>query len=173
MDIALVSGCLAIAAWACHVYSKYTRFGRTDGLLWLCHLGSLYVGVGGVLHLPGLNGVGLSWLSFGVLCWALDLAAGGEFRWSSALTHVGGWVSGLVIARQIGFPSYTWLLALVLAVLVQRYTRMMTSEERNINCAFRSHRAVALIFPSYRSFWIASCLVATMVFGVTELLVRN
>jgi hypothetical protein len=173
MDHVRLAGALALVFWAAHVVPKYVLSEKQEGIFWLCHLGTLFVGIGGLAKMWFFNAVGLCWLSFGVICWAIDIASGEKARLSSVLSHVGGWTIGLVLAKIMGFPPYASAMAFILGVVVMRVTREVTPPASNINAAFEVHPAFRRVFHNHTVFIIVCAAMAAAIFAVTETILRH
>jgi hypothetical protein len=107
----LWAGSAAVVFYLAHAATWLLR-GAPANLLWTCHLGCLLVGMAVLADRPGLSSVGVLWLALGNILWCINLAGGGEFIFTSPLTHLGGLLIGLWYARQAGFARGSWLWAL-------------------------------------------------------------
>lgn len=146
--------------------------GTPANLLWACHIGALMVGIGLLLRNSWINAIGVLWLCLGNGMWILYLIGGGDFFFTSALTHVGGLVIGLVGIDYMGIPRFSWLWALILLFGLQHLCRMVTPEHENVNLAFRIHEGWERIFPSYSVYIIFLTTVACAVFVIVEVVLR-
>jgi hypothetical protein len=108
--------------------------------LWACHLASLMAGLGILFRRPALVGMGVLWLLAGIPLWCVYLAIGGEFRATSALTHIGGLAVGCYGLKAMGMPRQLWWKAIVGLLLLLGLSRWMTPPELNVNLAFHVYQ---------------------------------
>jgi hypothetical protein len=129
---------------------------RGDGweIFWACSWVPLMVGAAVLVKSARLNAIGLVWLALGNLLWGVDLLAGGEWMWTSTLTHWGALGLGLWAARWLGFPRGNWWRAHLCLLGWQQFTRLFTPPERNINVAFAIHPASRDYFTSFPVYWV-------------------
>jgi len=144
-------GLLGLAFYAAHGTVHVLR-GHPEDLLWVCHLASLAVGIGWLSSSPTANAIGVMWLSFGLPLWALDLATGGEFFPTSALTHVGGLALGVLGVRRFGMPPGAWWKAILALAAVQQLCRWTTPVEANVNLSRAVWKGWERAFPSYPAY---------------------
>ncbi|HOW43832.1 MAG TPA: hypothetical protein PK919_01540 [Candidatus Aminicenantes bacterium] len=168
----LLLGAAALSFYAVHAVT-WLRRGVPGALLWACHLGCLLVGIAVLARRPALNGVGVLWLVLGNLLWAVDLAAGGEFIFTSPLTHVGGLSIGVCHARRAGFPRRSWLAALAGIAALHLLSGWVTPPAENINVAFRVHPSLQGIVPGFLAFRILMLAASAALFYAAELLIRR
>ena len=147
--------------------------GAPDNLLWICHLGSFSIGAGLLVRRSRPIGVGVVWLGLGNFMWALFLLGGGEFEFTSLLTHVGGLIIGIIGAFQLGMPRFSWLWGLAGLGAVQQLCRWVTSAKENVNLAFRVHEGWETIFPSYAVYFVVLFFFSGVYFWAVESLVRG
>jgi hypothetical protein len=73
---------------------------------------------------------------------------GGEFFWTSVLTHFGGLGAGLVVLRRLGgLPRPVWWHAMLAVALLIGISRLATAPAENVNLAFRAWGPFAQWFP--------------------------
>ena len=166
-------GVIALACYATHA-AWHLAHHRPDDLLWACHLACVLVGVGLLASSPTLVAIGVSWLSFGLPLWAIDLATGGEFLPTSVLTHVVGFALGILGVRRLGFPRGTWWKAALAFVALWPITRALTERAANVNLAFSVHPGWERVFPVYAVYFAAIVGLATATFfGVERAFLRD
>ncbi len=151
----------------------HLRDGDPDNMLWACHLGALLVGVGMVLRKPMVNLIGILWLSVGTPLWLYNLFGGGEFFWTSTLTHLGGLAIGIFGARSLGEVDPVWWKALVLLVPLHVLSRWITSEERNTNFAHRVWPGMEGLFRTHFGFLLAVAVLCAGLFLAVEWVLRR
>jgi hypothetical protein len=146
----IILGISAIMFFTVHgLYIIFMKSESWGNLLWTCHLGTVLIGIGCIARIATLNAAGLLWLVLGDFMWILYLTGGGELYLTSPLTHVGGLIIGILGARILGIPRFSWIVALVLMAGVQQACRWVTTESDNINLAFKVHEGWETMFPDY------------------------
>jgi hypothetical protein len=140
-------GGLALAFYAVHA-GRHLLQGHPEDLLWVCHLGTVCVGVGLLARLPVMNAVGFLWLATGDPLWLLDLASAGEFIATSLLTHGGGLALGALGLACFGMPRHTWWRAVLAFVALQQICRFTTPPRANVNLAHAVWSGWEEVFPS-------------------------
>ncbi len=160
-------GVIAFACYAAHA-AWHLAHHRAHDLLWACHLACVLIGVGLLTSSPLPNAIGVSWLSFGIPLWVIDLATGGELIPTSFLTHVVGFALGLHGVRRLGFPRGTWWKATLAFVAVWPVTRLLTPRAANVNLAFFVHPGWERLFPVYALYFFAIVALAAGTFSVVE-----
>jgi hypothetical protein len=151
-------GALAVAFYAIHAAAHIARR-QPENLLWVCHLGSLAVGLGLLRGSPTLNAIGTFWLCWGLPLWILYLSMGGEFMPTSIGTHVGGFVIGFVGLRRIGLPRGAWWKTVLAWATLVVLTRVATPPAENVNMAHRVQQGWEATFTSYPVYIV---LIGTM-----------
>ncbi|MCU0658142.1 MAG: hypothetical protein MUF64_23655 [Polyangiaceae bacterium] len=148
---------------------------RGDGweIFWACSWVPLMVGAAVLVKSARLNAIGLVWLALGNLLWGVDLLAGGEWMWTSTLTHWGALGLGLWAARWLGFPPGSWWRAHLCLLGWQQFTRLFTPPERNINVAFAIHPASRDHFTSFPVYWVTLFFADALVMYAGERLYRR
>lgn len=152
-------GALVLTGTAVHA-AYHLRHGRPWDLLWMCHVGSLLVGLGLLFRWPQAMGIGVLWLAAGLPFWLLDLATGGEFMPTSLFTHVGGLIAGIVGVIKLGMPAGGWWKAVLALAALHQACRWLTPATANVNLAFSVHPGWERWFPSYR--WYYATLLVTL-----------
>ncbi len=150
---------LAVAFYAVHAAVHVARR-QPENLLWVCHLGSLAIGIGLLAASPTINAIGTFWLCWGVPLWILYLAMGGEFMPTSLGTHVGGVVIGFVGLRRIGLPRGAWWKTVLAWAVLAVVTRLATPPGENVNMAHRVQQGWESTFPSYPVYMLAIAAMA-------------
>lgn len=115
--------------------SLWVYRGLPENALWTCHLASLLIGTGMILLRPKVAAVGLLWVILGLPMWLLDLALGGEFLPTSALTHVGAPAFAFFFFRGTPFPRGSWWRAVAALGFLVVLTRLVTPPAENVNLA--------------------------------------
>lgn len=138
------------------------------GLLWVCHIATILVGIGLLFNTPLPNAAGVLWLCYGNGMWILYLAGGGDLYVTSLLTHVGGLVIGIAGIRLMGMPRRSWLWALAGLLVLQQISRFITPARFNVNLAFRVHEGWEGLFPSYGLYMLFLTAVTALVFFCCE-----
>lgn len=165
-------GLLAVACYATHAAVHLGR-GHPEDLWWACHLGTVLVSAGFLLHAPTANAIGFFWLLVGNVCWLTALAAGGEFLPTSTLTHGIGFVLAIAGLRAFGLPRGAWWQAMVAFVALQALTRWTTPPDANVNVAFRVWAGWERTFPSYPAYLAVLWAIGLATFFVASVAVRR
>jgi len=147
--------------------------GAPANLLWACHLGCLLIGIAVLSNCPVLNAIGVHWLALGNILWCINLAGGGEFIFTSQLTHLGGMLIGLWYARQAGFARGSWLAALAGIAALHVLSGFVTPARENINLAFRVHEGWEKIFPDFQVYRLFLLAAAAALFYALERALRR
>jgi hypothetical protein len=166
-------GLAAVAFYLAHATESLLRR-QPDNLLWVCNLGALAVGIGLLLGSPTLNAIGTCWLVFGLPLWIYDLAKGGEFLWTSALTHGGGAIVGFVGLRKLGLPRGAWWKATVALGALNLFCRVATPAAQNINLSHAPYPGWEGMFPSHLVYLVSllgvfAAVAAALEFGLPRL----
>lgn len=152
-------GTRAIAAALCALFfvlhaGNHASHGNPWDAFWACHWATLMIGTAAILKHTRLNSIGLCWLGLGNVLWIFDLLVGGDWMWTSTLTHWGGLSVGLWLARGwLGYARGSWWRAVVTLLLWQQFTRLITPRWRNVNLAFDVHSSSTAYFSSYALYW--------------------
>lgn len=165
-------GAAALVLWAMH--GGYTMWiGQPENMLWACHLGTLAVGVGLLIGWPTGNGIGVLWLVLGVPLWVIELITHGGCDLTSTLSHLGGFLLGLMGVRIMGLPKGTWWKAVGSLYLLHLASRWATPEQANINLAFRIWTGWEPFFPSHGVYILAILALACLLFAATDFVLRR
>ncbi len=165
-------GALALACYAIHAGFHVLR-GHPEDALWACHIAALLIAAGCFFAARTPIAMGILWLLFGNPLWVLDLSTGGEFLPTSALTHVGSLVIGLLAMRRLGWPKRAWWPAIVGFLALMGLTRVLTPRGANVNLAFRVADGWERTFPSYASYFLLLAAAAALTFFVAEVGLRR
>jgi len=168
----LVLGSAAIVFFIAHAATWLLR-GAPANLLWACHLGCLLVGVAVLAGRPALSAIGVHWLVLGNILWGINLAGGGEFIFTSQLTHLGGLLIGLWYARQAGFPRGSWLAALAGIAALHLLSVHFTPPKENVNLAFRVWDGWEKSFPDFQIYRLMLLALAAALFYAVERATRR
>jgi len=168
----LWAGSAAVAFYAA-LAATWLQRGVPANLLWTCHLGCLLVGVAVLAGRPGPCAVGVLWLVLGNILWLINLAGGGEFIFTSQLTHLGGLLVGLWYARRAGFPRGSWLRALAGMTVLHVLSGFITPARENVNLAFRVFDGWEKTFPDFQVYRLFLLAVSAVLFLAVELLLRR
>jgi hypothetical protein len=142
-------------------------------VIWSCHLGCLFVGIGLLAPQSWLLSVGFLWLALGVPLWILNVLTSREFMLTSTFSHMGGLVIAIYGFRCLKMPRFSWAAATAGLILLGLFSRLVTPEHANVNLAFAVWKGWEETFPSY--FWYVVMLLAVAVtsFLVLEFIVRR
>ena len=165
-------GALACAFYAVHAGVHLAR-GHPEELLWACHLGALWVGLGLLLRQPALHAIGFLWLCVGTVLWGIGLAGGGELIPTSLLTHVGGLAVGGLAVWTLGMPRHSWWRALLAFLVLQQLCRWLTPAAANLNLAHAVWPGWETRFPSYLLYQLMLLAIAGASFALIEWLTRR
>jgi len=141
-------GLAAVAFYLAHAAESLLRR-EPENVLWVCNLGTLIVGLALLLGWPTLNAIPTFWIAAGLPLWIYDLAKGGEFLWTSTLTHGGGLLLGLLGLRRLGLPRATWWKATVALIPLIALCRVATPTKLNINLSHAAYPGWETTFPSH------------------------
>lgn len=166
-------GLAAVAFYLTHAVDSILRR-QPDNLLWVCNLGTLAVGIGLLFGSPNLNAIGTYWLVVGLPLWTYDLVKGGEFLWTSMLTHGGGLVVGFIGLRKLGLPSGGWWKATAALGALNLVCRVATPPKQNINLAHAPYPGWETTFPSHLVYLVSllvlfAAVAAALQFGLPRL----
>jgi putative flavoprotein involved in K+ transport len=158
-----IEGTLALAFFLIHGFVL-----RNDllSLLSCCNAATALVAAGLLSGAARLAAIGFLWLCIGTPCWLFDLATGGVFERSNLFTHVGGLVVGALGARRLGVPRGTWWRAMAWLIVLQQFSRVVTTPEENVNLAFSVHHSAS--FLPYPVYYVLLTGLFSLVFLVME-----
>jgi hypothetical protein len=160
-------GCVALACFAVHG-GYHVLHHEAHDLLWACNTACFLIGVSCLLSARTGVAIGLSWLSWGIPMWCLDLATGGAMIPTSPLTHLGGFTVGALAVRRLGWPPDTWWRATIALILLSRITRLLTPRSANVNLAFSVQAGWEQYFPSYGVYFALIVALGAATFFVFE-----
>lgn len=144
------------------------RQGSIFDPLWACHLGCLFSGLGVFFSIPLLYSVGFLWLIMGNIYWILYLAGGGEFLFSSFLTHIGGILTAFYGVRKSGIFRNSWIISLGLIAVLQFISHFVSPPADNLNLSWSVPRGYEKIFSNYVYYEISLLLQFGAVFYSAE-----
>jgi hypothetical protein len=122
---------------------------RPGNLLWACHVAVALVGLGSLVRWRAAVGVGALVLAVGLPMWAIDVAIGGEFFWTSVLTHFGGLGAAVIALRRLGaLPRRAWWHAMLVVTALIVVSRLTTAPGENVNLAFHAWGPFRQWFPA-------------------------
>ncbi len=148
----LAQGLLALACWLTHA-AAHARRGSTPELLWGCNVGALFIACGLLARERSLASIGTLWLCAGTPLWLMDLAGGGEWLWTSLLTHGVVFSIGLRATVVHGPVEGAWWRALLGGALLQQCTRWLTHWSININVAWGIYPPMRRHFAGFERYW--------------------
>ena len=160
-------GVLTLSFYLLHAVRSWAR-GRYYNAFWLCHMASVALGIGLLTGSPVLAGIGVLWFLVGVPMWLVDLAAGGDFTWTSLLTHLGSAAAGAGALRAVGMPPNVWWKAVLGVGVLFLFCRAATPPAANVNLAFAVHRGWERWFPSYGWYLLLLLAMLSVVFYAAE-----
>jgi hypothetical protein len=141
-------GAASVCLYAAHLgQCLYRR--ETENAFWICHLGSLLVGIGLLTRNGTLNAIGTLWLLIGLPLWIYDLIKVGDWSVTSVLTHVLGPIIGLLGVRMLGMPTGIWWKSVAGLVPVFVLSRLLTPPAANINLSHAIYPGSEALFPNY------------------------
>jgi hypothetical protein len=171
LHVTRLLGIAALACYAIHALLHIVR-GEWYDLFWACHVAALLVGVGLLARNAAIDGVGVLLGLMGLPLWLADLAAGGEFLPTSALTHVVALGIGIYGTVRLGIPRGAWWGAALVLVGLIGFCRMTTPPGPNVNVAFAIQPGWESHFASHASYLAWMIGSATVYFFVVERLLR-
>jgi len=151
-------GAIALACFAAHAIDILVHHDAAN-LLWSCNVGAATAALGLLVRRPLLVATGAVMLILGEPLWLIDLSTGGEWMWTSPLTHVGVLAVALIGARRLGVPRSTWAWSTAAIGAATAAARLLGPPDDNINLAFALPRGWAW-FPSHRLYMV--CLGTTI-----------
>ena len=165
-------GLLPFAFYAAHAASLVSR-DLAPHVLWSCHLANLILGAGILLRSPSLAGTGLLWLILGLPLWIAELTGGGDFHWTSTLTHVCGLLLAVLAVRAAGMPKGTWWRAAAGLAALWLLCRAFTPPDANVNLSHRHWFGWEERLLPYPLYLVAVLALSSAVFLVVERLARR
>ncbi len=154
--------------------------GRWAELLWMCDVANLILGVGLLFSFPALVWIATLLLIPAAPLWIWDLSVlkGEYWTMNGFLLHIGSMAIGILgvrgtaqanQAQSDGKKRRLWWKALLVLVVVQLITRLVTPPEPNINVAHRVYEGLEGIFSSYAMFWVSSFLCFAALYYLLEI----
>lgn len=165
-------GAAAVCFYAVHA-GQYLYRRQPENLLWICHLGSLLVGVALLTRQGTLNAIGTLWLLVGLPLWVYDLTRGSTALWTSILTHLGGPVIGLIGVRKLGVPTGMWWKSLAGLAPVYLLSRWLTPPAENINLSHAIYPGSERHFPNYLSYVLSLAALYAISAGLFQVVARR
>ncbi|MDF1661768.1 MAG: aspartate aminotransferase family protein [Planctomycetota bacterium] len=156
-------GPLAILFYIAHGI-ELLLIGPAVNLLWSCNVASLVICIGLVSKHPKINAVGCFMLCLGNNFWFIDLAVGGEFLWTSLLTHFGVFILSIIAMKKLGLPAGTWwrtIVFMAFLVLVTSWIGPYYPEE-NINTANALPVGFETWYPSHGGYILTIMMILTV-----------
>jgi hypothetical protein len=168
----LLFGLAALGCYAIHA-GFHILNGRPEEVLWMCHLGAAFVGIGLLSSSASTNGIGTLFLCVGTPLWVMYLAGGGEFYPTSCFPHIGGLAIGLYGVRRLGMLSGTWWKAVLALVALILICRLITPPRANVNVAFAIYPGWEKFFPSHPVYLATMIVEAAGYFFVCGYVLRR
>jgi hypothetical protein len=140
-------------------YSKISELGQ---MLWMCNIGNLLLAVGMVLETPLVMRVAAIWMIPGLVVWFLYVAMSWGLFLSSTIAHLGGFLVGVLVLREVRVDRLSWFYALVWYLLLQPISRWLTSPAFNVNVSQQVYGNWARAFDTYWKFWIVMTAVVAV-----------
>jgi hypothetical protein len=165
-------GASAIACYAVHA-GFHLYHGRPADALWGCHVASLLIAASAFSGRALPAAIGVLWLCFGNPMWLLDVTTGGELLPTSLLTHVGGFIIGILVLKRLGFPRDAWWKATLAFLGLLGFTRLVTPPAANVNLAFSVASGWERTFPSYPLYLLLLVSAGAATFFTAELGLRK
>ena len=165
-------GALALLFFVIHATFHAIR-GRPYDILWNCTLSNALIGVGLLVGRSRPVAIGVTWLCLGNLFWLGDVLTGGEFFFTSTLTHFGGLAVGVLGVRSLGWPQRTWLFASLGTLGLQQLSRFVTPPAANVNLAFSVYIGWERYFPTYRTYWLVMFAETVIVYYLVDRFFRG
>jgi hypothetical protein len=165
-------GCLAVSFYLAHSLTWWLK-GAPANMWWACHLACLLIGISAFTSSARLNAIGVLWLVLGNILWTIYLLSTADFLPTSFLTHVGGLLIGLYLSKKMGFPRFSWFIALLAFAVLQVMTHWLSPAKENINLAFRVQDGWESYFDSYPAYILLLYACALACFTVSEFLIRK
>lgn len=165
--------------------------GNPEGVLWLCYIGIILIGIGMTGKNPDLIASQLNILAIPLIIWTIDffyfLFTGKIFLGVTAYFFDSGFpISSRLISLQHIFTvpvslyalyklkptkmDKAFRISLIQVILAFAITMLFTSPESNINCVYKSCMNLGVEFIPYQIAWFASVLI--LVFA-TDFLIKR
>ena len=168
---ARILGALSFFSWLAHAL-VHVRRGTGADLVWGCNLGALFIAIGFAFVEPSLLAIGTFWLAAGTPLWLMDLLFGGEWMWTSLLTH--GVVFSLGIRRAVrdGLIDGAWWSALLGGALLQQCSRWLTHWSLNVNVAWGIYPPMRRYFSDFPKYWTATFIYLALLYFALDRALR-
>lgn len=150
------------------------RDNKAFDIFWVCNLSNLALGIGILTNQAKIIRPAAFWLLLGLPLWLHYAITTGDYQFTSALTHIGGNLIGLLALAKVRVDKWSWGYAIAGFWVLQLFSRLFTPPEMNINVAhnlrFTFGENTSL---SYWQFWIASTVMYTFWLWLINLLTRK
>jgi hypothetical protein len=163
----LIPGSLSILFYILYV-AYYASHNKLYNMVWVCHVGSLLVGLGLVFRKPLLNATGFFWVSIGIPLWVYNLTSGSSSVIYSYLTHWGGLINGLLGIYIMGIPKRSYIYSAIALSVFACATRFITPPGENINLIHSIWPGWETVFPSFPVFLAIIFFYCIIVFFLIE-----
>jgi hypothetical protein len=165
--------------------------GNPEGVLWLCYIGIILIGIGMSMRKPELIASQLNILAIPLVVWTIDffhfLLTGNELLGVTSYFFDSSFpISSRMISLQHIFTvpvslyalyklkpekmSNSLRISLIQMILAFAVTMLLTGRESNINCVYESCMNLGIGFLPYQIAWFASAFA--LVFA-TDFLIRK
>lgn len=165
---------VVLGACALHAAHKLEH-GLFAEMLWACHVASLAIGLGILLHRTWLVAVGtLFHVAVGAPAYVLDLIVLRTTTPTSVLIHVLPPLAGLVLLRRGSpWPRWTPVAAGSLYLVLIPISRWLTEPALNVNLAFRPWAPLASLTASPWLTWLGNIAGIALVLPVVDRWLRR
>ncbi len=132
----------------------YWRNGSLGNMLWMCNIGNLLLAIALFAgHREMIRATAL-WMIPGLVIWFLYVLIPSGFVLSSALAHAGGFIVGIFALRAVRVDRRAWLYAFIWYLVMQVVSRLVTSQDLNVNVVYRIQPGLQPMFGSFWQFWL-------------------
>lgn len=154
---------LAIVFYVSHAI-ELLSIGPAADLLWSCNVASVVVCYGLLRQSAKWNALGCFMFCLGNNFWFVDLAAGGEFLWTSLLTHFGVFSLSIIAMKKLGLPSGTWWRTVVFMAFLTLVSSWIGPyyPELNINTANALPKGFEHWYPSHGGYVLTITFLFTV-----------
>ncbi|MBI5200733.1 MAG: hypothetical protein HY925_04020 [Elusimicrobia bacterium] len=160
-------GWTSLAIWAIHGVHSLLRH-EPFNMFWACNVSCLLIGIGLLWEVPLAHAVGILWITTGLPFWLVDIATGGEFIWTSCLTHVGGLAAGVLALPERPMAKGSWWRGFLLWVSFQLVCRALTPEKDNVNLVWAVWPGWEGVFPTFARYHAFLLTISLSTFFLTE-----
>jgi len=169
-------GLLPLAFFLSRVY-EYVRVGTPEHILWGCHISNLLLAIGIFLANPTMIRIASFWVIFGVVPWIADMVISGKLTPPvSFISHLGGFVMGIVVLQHVRAKKWSWVWSLIYFLVLQQISRLVTPPENiymNVNVAHFAYGPFKDWFSSYWKYWVVNTLlVAAMLWAIELVMIK-